>query len=49
MNKELCRGIVIVLTCVSDSRDKTFRSTEDEGGDYVCENLHDGRKLIKKI
>ena len=43
-----CWCVAIVLTCVGDSWDKLSKSTKDEGGDYSCEDLHDGCKLIKR-
>ena len=44
-----CWCVVNVLTCVGDSLRQMIRSTESESGDYNCEDLFDGCKLIKRI
>ena len=38
-----------MLTRVGESWDEVPGPPEDEGGDYTCEDLHDGCKLIRRI
>ena len=38
-----------MLTHVGESWNKLLKSTEDEGGDYNYEDLHDDCQLIKNL
>ena len=48
MSNLCCWCAAIISTWVGDSWDKLPCPPKNEGGDYTCEDLHDGRKSIKR-